>query len=206
MEKYFVTGIDTDAGKTVVAAILTKALQADYWKPVQAGELDNTDTMKVQRLVNDNKTTFYPEGYRLQTPASPHYAAELDQVQIDTSQLELPKTTNNLIVEGAGGLFVPLNDKELIIDLMAKWQIPVILVSKNYLGSINHTLLSIFALQQKNIPIAGIVFNGEATPATEDYIVQYTQVKKLARIPWTDTLNSDWIREQAAQFDTDLLL
>ncbi len=206
MKKYFVTGIDTDAGKTVVAAILTKALQADYWKPIQAGELDNTDTMKVQRLVNDSKTTFYPEGYRLQTPASPHYAAELDQVRIDTNELELPSTTNNLIVEGAGGLFVPLNDKELIIDLMAQWQIPVILVSKNYLGSINHTLLSIFALQQKNIPIAGIVFNGEATPATEDYIVQYTQLKKLARIPWTGTLDSDWINEQAAQFDTDLLV
>lgn len=194
------TGIDTDAGKTVVAAILTEALEADYWKPVQAGELDNTDTMKVQRLVSNDKTIFHKEAYALNTPASPHYAAAIDEIEIDYDKIKIPETDNHLIIEGAGGLFVPLNKDLMIIDLIERWQIPVILVSKNYLGSINHTMLSVDALQKRNVPIAGIVFNGEPTPSTEDFVTQYTQVKKIGNLEWLNTVDKVQIKQKSELF------
>ena len=173
MKKYFVTGIDTEIGKTVISAILTEALQADYWKPIQSGDLDNSDSHKIERLISNTKTHIYPEAYRLKTPASPHYAAELDNITIDLEDIKLPKTDNHLVVEGAGGLMVPLNRKDLMIDLIAKLRLPVILVSKNYLGSINHTLLSIEMLRSRNIALKGIIFNGKKTPSTEEIILYY---------------------------------
>ena len=200
MKTYFVSGIDTDAGKTVVAAILTEAMKADYWKPIQAGELDNSDTMKVRNLISNTNTKFHPESYALQTPASPHYAAALDKVTITLDNIQPPKTNNHLIIEGAGGLFVPLNKKLLIIDLIEQWQFPVVLVSKNYLGSINHTLLSIDALQKRGIPIAGIIFNGPPTPSTEDFILEYTQVPKLGNLEWMDVVNKEKIIEKSKLF------
>ena len=154
---YFITAIDTDVGKTIVSAILVEALKADYWKPIQAGNLEDSDTMTVQSLISNSTSQFYSETYRLNTPASPHYAAEIDGLQLEVRSIQLPKTSNQLIVEGAGGLFVPINDKALLIDLMQDLNIPVILVIKNYLGSINHSLSSIYALQQKNIPIKGLL-------------------------------------------------
>lgn len=199
-QQYFVTGIDTNVGKTIVSAILTEALEADYWKPVQSGELDNTDSMKIESLIKNQKTVFHPESYRLKVPASPHHSAALEQIEIKEDEIQLPKTNNKLIVEGAGGLFVPLNKNFLIIDLIQALRIPVILISKNYLGSINHTLLSIFALQQKNIPIAGIVFNGDATPSTEEYILQYTGVKKLGHVEWKEEINKEWIHKESRKF------
>lgn len=182
-KQYFVTGIDTDVGKTIVSAILVEALAADYWKPVQAGGLDFTDTDTVQQLVSNTKSHFFKETYRLNTPASPHYAAELDGVEIDSQAFQIPETAHNLIVEGAGGLFVPLNKETLIIDLIQEFNLPVILVAKFYLGSINHTLSSIDALQKRNIPIAGIIFNGPITESSKKYILEYSNTPCLACIP-----------------------
>ena len=182
MMQFFVTGIGTEIGKTVVSSILTEYLQADYWKPVQSGDLHLTDTMKVQALVSNTKSYFHPERHRLNAPLSPHAAAALDGVQIQLSDFTLPQTSNHLIVEGAGGLMVPLNDQDLMIDLIKQLGIPVILVSRNYLGSINHTVLSIEALQRRDIPIAGIVINGEPNPATETFIESMSALPILFRV------------------------
>lgn len=194
---YFITGIDTNVGKTITSAILVEALQADYWKPVQAGDLENSDTKTVQQLISNSQSHFFPETYRLNTPASPHYAAELDGIEIDFEKFQLPKTNNNLIVEGAGGLFVPLNKKYLVIDLIQTLKIPVILVAKTYLGSINHTLLSIDALQRRNIPIAGIFFNGKIEKSSTKFILEYTKIRYLGNLPWFENISKKEIAEQA---------
>lgn len=188
-KQYFVTGIDTNVGKTVVSAILVEALTADYWKPVQAGELDHSDTYTVKELISNSQSHFFEETYRLNTPASPHYAAAVDGIEIDFESFKIPKTDQNLIVEGAGGLFVPLNDEFLIIDLIQQFNIPVILVAKFYLGSINHTLSSIDALQKRNIPIAGIIFNGPVTESSKEYILNYSKIPYLGSIPWIDNFS-----------------
>jgi dethiobiotin synthetase len=191
--QFFVTGIGTEIGKTVVSSILTEYLQADYWKPVQSGDLHLTDTMKVQALVSNNKSFFRPERHRLNAPLSPHAAAALDGVQIQLSDFTLPQTSNHLIVEGAGGLMVPLNDQDLMIDLIKQLGIPVILVSRNYLGSINHTVLSIEALQRREIPIAGIVINGEPNPATETFIESRSALPILFRVGQFAEISKDEI-------------
>lgn len=195
MKRFFVTGIGTDVGKTIVSAILVEALQADYWKPIQAGELNNTDTMKVCSLVSNATSQFHPETYRLSLPLSPHAAAEKDGVIINLNAIVLPDTGNTLIIEGAGGVLVPLNATDLVIDLMEKLKAEVILVSRNYLGSINHTLLSIAALKSRNIPIAGIVFNGKSTPSTEDFILNYTGLKCLLRVDEEEEITVDTIKK-----------
>jgi len=201
MKNYFVTGIGTDVGKTVVAAILTEALEADYWKPVQAGDLNNSDTIKVKNLISNTKTVFHPEAYQLTQPMSPHAAAEIDNVRIEIDKIEIPQTNNNLIVEGAGGLMVPLNDKDLIIDLIKKLDLEVILVSQNYLGSINHTLLSIEVLKAKGINIAGIIFNGEKNEATESYILKYTGIKYLGALSQHKTINKEVVLSYKNRFN-----
>lgn len=182
---FFVTGIGTEVGKTVCSAILVKALRANYWKPVQAGDLHDTDTMKVARWTGQQQSdaNFHPEGWRLNTPMSPHAAAAIDGVSIRVKDFTLPTTQYPLIVEGAGGLLVPLNEQETILDLIVHLQLPAILVSRNYLGSINHTLLSIAQLEQRNIPIAGIIFNGETVPSTESIITQMSGLPVLLRVP-----------------------
>jgi dethiobiotin synthetase len=182
MKTYFVTGIGTDIGKTIVSAILVEALQADYFKPIQAGDLNNSDTIKVKNLVNNKSLVFHPETYRLKKPMSPHAAADFDGVKIELPKIKLPKTKNNLIIEGAGGVMVPLNDKQLVIDLISKLKTEVILVSQNYLGSINHTILTFEALKNKGIKMAGIVFNGKTNQTSEDYILKYTGLKCILRI------------------------
>lgn len=197
-KRYFVTGIDTNIGKTMVAAIVTQALEADYWKPVQAGDLEQSDSIKVASLLSNAKSQIHPEAYRLHTPASPHYAAAVDGITIEEQQFTLPSTDNNLVVEGAGGLFVPLNDHYLLIDLIKELNIPVLLVVNFYLGSINHTLASIEALQSRSIPIAGLLFNGDITPASKDYILQYSQLPSLGEIPILKTINKENIAAQAA--------
>ena len=178
-KKYFVTGIDTDSGKSVVSAILVKALKADYWKPVQAGRPTDSDFI---RQVCGPETTVHPEGLMLEHPMSPHASAELEKLQISISGLQLPQTPNDLIIEGAGGIMVPINDQELVIDVAKKFDLEVILVSRNYLGSINHTLLSIDYLKRHNYKIKGIVFNGFHTPSTEDYILRYSGLPLLFRV------------------------
>ncbi|MFT4760228.1 MAG: dethiobiotin synthetase [Paraglaciecola sp.] len=192
---FFITGIGTEIGKTVVSAIFTEVLKADYWKPVQAGDLDNSDTMKVQDLISNSQSKFHPEQYRLNHPMSPHAAADLDGVNIKLTDFEIPKTDNALLIEGAGGLFVPLNHEDCMIDLIKYLNVPVILVSQNYLGSINHTLLSINALMNVEIPIAGVVFNGEPNAATEAVIEKMTGVQVLGKVGQLGQIDKEAIRE-----------
>ncbi len=182
MKRFFVTGIGTDIGKTIVSTILVEAFNADYWKPIQAGNLNNTDTMIVRSLISNTKSAFHPETYRFSEALSPHAAAATDKIKIELQKIILPKTTNTLIIEGAGGVMVPLNDKFLVIDLIKKLKAEVIVVSKNYLGSINHTLLTIEALKSRKIPIAGIIFNGKHSKVSEEYILNYTKLKCLLSI------------------------
>lgn len=183
MRKIFVTGIGTDVGKTIVAAILTEALQADYWKPIQCGSLELTDTERVKRLVESKQSFFHPEAYRLKTPASPHYAAEIEEAKIHWGKLKLPETNNTLVVEGAGGILVPFNYKgETMLDMAKNWETEVVVVSRNYLGSINHTLLTLKILQDSGVKVLGLIFNGEPSPSTEDVILKTTKVPLLGRI------------------------
>ena len=194
MNKYFVTGIGTGIGKTLVSAILTEKLKADYWKPIQSGDLDTSDSITIDGLISNSQTIIHPESYRLTQPLSPHLSARLDGVDIDLNKINTPLTNNNLIIEGAGGLMVPLNEDELIIDLIKKLEVEVILVSQNYLGSINHTLLSVNLLKQYEIPIKGIIFNGEENTETERYILQYTKIKKLGSIPSFSDIDKEKVK------------
>lgn len=165
----FITGIGTEIGKTVCSAILTKYFNADYWKPVQSGDLDFSDSMKIKTWVGKD-VVCHPEAYRFKLAASPHQSAKEEGVMIDLNKIYLPETRNHLIVEGAGGLMVPLNDHKYIIDLIEKLDIPVALVIRNYLGCINHTLLSMMALVQKGIKIQYTILNGNFPPDTERVI------------------------------------
>ena len=200
MKQYFVTGIGTDVGKTVAAAILTEALQADYWKPVQAGGLDFTDTDTVMSLVSNPASVFHPEAYRLKMAASPHRAAAAEGIEIDLKSLILPETSNNLIVEGAGGLMVPLNKRYLVLDLVQQLGLEVVLVSRNYLGSINHTLLTAEVLRYRKIPVAGIIFNGEENQSSEDFIIKYTGLRRLPSIRQEADFCKETVAEYAEQF------
>lgn len=196
-KKYIVTGIGTEVGKTVVSAILSEALRARYWKPVQAGDLDFSDSMKVASWTKNVEVL--QERYRLTEPMSPHAASAIDGVTIDSMDFDVP-TSDPLIIEGAGGLMVPLNDIGLTyIDLFQKWNIPVILVSRHYLGSINHTLMSYTLLKERGIPIKGIVFVGDEHPTTESIILKSTGLKMLVRIPMTDVVDAAFIQSQAAR-------
>jgi len=185
----FVTGIGTGVGKTLISAILVEKFKADYWKPVQSGDLDHSDTMFVKNLVSNRQSQFHPESYKLTQPFSPHKSAAIDGIKIDPEMINLPRTDNTLIIEGAGGVMVPLNERYLIIDLIKKLESSVILVSKNYLGSINHTLLSINALKQYQIPIKGIIFNGNKDIYTKEFILDYTGVESLGHIPDFDKMD-----------------
>lgn len=178
---YFITGISTEVGKTIVAAIITEALQADYWKPIQAGDLENSDTHKVKRLISNPKTVFHKNAYALHTPASPHLSAELDGIHIDLKKIERPKTNNHLVIEGAGGLLVPINQTDTIADLIHSSD-KVIIVSRHYLGSINHTLLTYESLKNKGLSVCGIIFNGKENTSSENIILEKTGVKHLGRI------------------------
>lgn len=200
MRPLFISGIGTEIGKTVVSAVLVENLQADYWKPIQSGELDNSDSMLVERLISNKKTIIHPEAYRLTQPFSPHKSAALDGIHIDLDKIILPKTENQLIIEGAGGLLVPLNDRDLIIDLIKKLDAEVILVSKNYLGSINHTLLSVELLKNRSIPIRKLIFCGESNPSSEEVIYSQTGLDSL-RIPFFNVLDKVRIAEFAGQLN-----
>ncbi len=197
MKKFVIAGIGTGVGKTLVSAIVTEALEADYWKPVQAGDLEQSDTLTVKGLVTNSKTYFHPEAYRLNSSMSPHAAAEIDEVIIRTEALTLPETNNHLIVELAGGVMVPLTNSLLNIDLLSAWKVPVLLVSQNYLGSINHTLLTIEALRSRDIPIFGMVFNGLENKSTETLILNYTQIPCLLRIPKLDAVTPRVVKQLA---------
>lgn len=194
----FISGIDTGIGKTVVSAILVEKLKADYWKPIQSGDLNNSDTKLVRSLVSNDESKFHPESYRLTQPFSPHKSAALDGIRIDPEKIILPKTKNQLIIEGAGGLMVPLNHNFLMIDLIEKLDAEVILVSKNYLGSINHTLLSVEALNARKIPINKIVFCGEPNQDSEEIIFNYLKINYI-NVPIFTDLNKIQIKKFASQ-------
>jgi dethiobiotin synthetase len=196
----FITGIGTEIGKTIVSAVLVEKLQADYWKPVQSGELNNSDTMIVQKLISNKKSVFHQEAYRLTQPFSPHYSAALDGIEIDLDKINLPQTENQLIIEGAGGLMVPLNEKVLMIDLIEKLDAEVVLVSKNYLGSINHTILSAELIRGRKIKIRSLIISGESNPSTEEIISKYLDLA-IIRVPFFNTLNKSTIHNFASKLN-----
>ena len=202
--KLFITGIGTDVGKTIASSITVEALEADYWKPIQAGDLDNSDTNKVQKYVSNTTTEFHKNAYALQTPASPHLAAQIDGIIIDINKIIEPKTKNNLVVEGAGGIFVPLNDADCVIDLIQP-DYKVIVVSRHYLGSINHTLMTIEILKSRNLNVAGIVFSGDENKATESIILEKTNVPMIGRIDNEPYFDQNVIKYYADLFRENLL-
>jgi dethiobiotin synthetase len=202
--KLFITGIGTDVGKTVASAIITEALQADYWKPVQAGELENSDSHKVKRYINNTQSFIHKSSYTLSTPASPHFAAAEEDVVIDIKNITEPETQNHLVIEGAGGVLVPLNDTDTIIDLI-KPDYKVVVVSRHYLGSINHTLLTCEALKSRGISIGGIIFSGAEVPATESVILAKTGIKLIGRIDEEPYFDTNVISEYAGLFRNELL-
>lgn len=202
--KIFITGIGTDVGKTITSAIVTQSLEADYWKPIQAGDLDNSDSHKIQRYISNKKTIIHENSYKLNTPASPHLAAEIDKITIDLDKITEPKTDNNLVIEGAGGILVPLNNDETIIDLI-KSDYKVIVVSRHYLGSINHTLLTFEALKSRNIQVSGIIFSGDKNKATEEIILKKTNAKFIGRIENEPYFDQNVIQYYADEFRENLL-
>jgi len=194
MSRIIVTGTDTDIGKTVFAAALVGALGASYWKPVQAGLEDGSDAGTVARLGGLASERILPEAYRLQTPCSPHRAAEIDGVEIEIDRLALPAVDGPLIVEGAGGVLVPITRHLLFADLFARWAQPVVLVARTGLGTINHSLLSIEALRSRGVPILGIAFVGDAVEDSEATIAQIGGVKRLGRLPRLTPLDAATLR------------
>lgn len=202
--KIFITGISTDVGKTVTSAIVVEALEADYWKPIQAGDLNLSDTHKVKSQISNSKSQFYPNAYELNTPASPHLAAEIDGITIDIKNIIEPQTENHLVIEGAGGIFVPLNENETIVDLI-KPDYKVIVVSRHYLGSINHTLLTIEAIQNRGFEVAGIIFSGSENKSTESLILNKTGIKSIGRIDEEPYFDQNVVREYADLFRENLL-
>ena len=201
---FFITGIDTNVGKTITSAIVVKALQADYWKPVQAGDLDNSDTHKVKAMVSQKEIHFYDNSYALKTPMSPHAAANIDGVEINLENIKRPKTENHLVIEGAGGLLVPLNSKDTIADLISKTD-KVILVSRHYLGSINHTLLSLDHLKKIGVKSIGIIFSGDKHHTTEEIILSKTSARFIGRIDEEKEFTPERIGYYADLFRENLL-
>lgn len=200
---YFITGISTEVGKTIISAIVTQALKADYWKPVQAGDLDNSDSHKVGRLVSNTTTQLHPCSLELETPMSPHAAAEIDGVALSVKNIKRPVTKNHLVIEGAGGLLVPLNNSETILDLVKPTD-KVIVVSRHYLGSINHTLLTIEALKARKLTVFGIIFSGDEHPTTERIIEEMTGVPILGRVEEEPYFDQNVIKEYAQKLKDEL--
>jgi len=202
--KLFITGIGTDVGKTIAAAIVTQSLEADYWKPIQAGDLEDSDSHKIKRYLSNATTVIHPNIYAFKTPASPHLAAELDNVIVDLSEIKEPQTANHLVIEGAGGIYVPLNDNDTIADLI-KPDYKVIVVSRHYLGSINHTLLTVEALKHRGTTIAGIIFNGNENIASESIILKKTGLAMIGRIENEPYFDQNVIADYADTFRETLL-
>lgn len=206
MKRIFVTGIGTEIGKTFCSAIIVEALKADYWKPVQAGELDKLDAHWVRDFISNEESVIHPESLLLSEPMSPHAAARIDGLKITLDHFEVPETKNTLVIEGAGGLMVPLNDDGVtILDLIPEVADEAILVSKNYLGSINHTLMSVEILKARKIPIKGILFNGDPNPETESIVLSMTELKCLGKIPMADAELKSFVKRQAEKIRPNLI-
>ena len=204
MSTFFITGISTEVGKTVAAAIITEALQADYWKPIQAGDLDNSDTHKVKRLVLNDISQYHDNAFALNTPMSPHASAKMDNITISANKIKRPKTKNTLVIEGAGGVLVPINDTETVAQLIAPTD-KVIIVSRHYLGSINHTLMTVEVLKARELYIAGILFSGDEHPTTEAIIAKMSQVPIIGRIDEEPYIDANVVSEYADRLREKLL-
>lgn len=191
---YFVTGIDTDSGKTLVSAILCEALQADYWKPIQAGLPKDSDTVK--SLISNTNIRIHPERYLLSLPASPHASAKAENITIQLKDFIAPKA-ENLIIEGAGGCLVPINQNNFVIDLANNLNVSVILVADLYLGSINHTLLTANLLKQRGLNVHGLIFNGDPNPESESIILKHTQYKKLLHVMREQSITKEVVKQYA---------
>ncbi|MBL4805129.1 MAG: ATP-dependent dethiobiotin synthetase BioD [Alphaproteobacteria bacterium] len=200
---FIITGTDTGIGKTVVSAMLTQALGATYWKPLQSGVEGGVDTKAVQKMTGLPSERFLSEKYVFTEPLSPHRAAELDNMEVDVDSLTIPDTEQRLIIEGAGGLMVPLTRKNLLINVFKSWHVPVILVARTGLGTINHTLLSLEALWSRKIPVHGIIFVGEENDDNIKTIHQFSDTKVLGRLPMLDSLNTESL---ASAFDQNFKL
>ena len=200
-KQFIMAGIGTEIGKTLISAIFTQGLQADYWKPVQSGNPEEADALFIEQMTQVPDGQIWESSYLLTQPLSPHSAAEIDGLRISLDEIQLPATTRPLIVELAGGILVPLNEKDTNLDLIKQIGFPVVLVSKNYLGSINHTLLSYEILKAQQIPIAGIVFNGLANPSGEKFILNHTGLKVLLRVPELSKIDPEIIQEYAKQIE-----
>jgi dethiobiotin synthase len=205
VQGFFVTGTDTDVGKTVVSAWLVGRLGASYWKPVQAGNHPETDSAIVRRLSGVASDRILPEAYLLPEPIAPHEAARRAGTTIDMAKLALPACDGPLVVEGAGGLLVPLNDKAYVIDLATELHLPIVLVARSTLGTINHTLLSLEAIRRRGLPLAGVVVNGPETPHNRAAIERYGKVEIIAEIPWLDQLTPTALMAIQPELDLDKL-
>lgn len=199
MKQFFITGISTEVGKTVASAIIAEAMKADYWKPVQAGELDNSDGHKIASLISNDRTVIHPSSYELKSPMSPHAAAEIDGVHIDLRNISRPETENHLVIEGCGGLLVPLNETDTVLDIIMP-DYKVIVVSRHYLGSINHSLLTINWLLQKGYDVS-VLFSGEENPPTENIILHKTGVSLIGRIDEELFFDKSVVKKYADQFE-----
>ncbi len=203
MRNFVVTGIGTDVGKTVVSAIIAESLGAAYWKPIQAGDLGYSDSIKIQHLTSNVEVL--SEVFRLSQPMSPHAAALIDDVQIELSDFSIPQVKKDLIIEGAGGIMVPINANGLLYaDVFEAWKIPVIIVSRHYLGSINHSLMTAEVLQKRGVEIAGFIFVGDKNPATEEIICSKSGLSMLARIPEASVVDRAFIADQASKLNMKL--
>ncbi|MCL4127983.1 UNVERIFIED_CONTAM: hypothetical protein GTU68_025810 [Idotea baltica] len=198
MKQIFITGISTDVGKTLASAIIVEALKADYWKPIQAGDLDATDSDKVRDLISNDKTIIHKSSYELTSAMSPHAAAEIDGIRIEHFNITEPETENSLVIEGAGGLLVPLNEEETVLDIIMP-NYKVIVVSRHYLGSINHSLMTINWLVERGYDVS-VLFNGNEHPSTESIIANKTGVTVLGRINDETTIDKTTIKKYADQF------
>ncbi len=194
----FVTGIGTNVGKTVVSAVLTEALQADYWKPIQSGTIEGTDSAIIKSLISNSKTIIHPETYLLKEPLSPHFAAKMGGIDIELTKIRLPETDNHLIIEGAGGLLVPINASHYVIDIAKKFECEIVLVISNYLGCINHSLLSIDYLKRNNFKIHSLVFNGEFEKEIKEAIINVSLQTKISDIPRLKSLTKDSVLSLSA--------
>jgi dethiobiotin synthetase len=194
----FVTGIDTNIGKTLASAIIKEAFEADYWKPIQCGDLNKSDSLTVENLTK-KKGTIHPETFSLQHPLSPHQAAAKEGKNIQVSNFDLPQTDNILVVEGAGGLLVPLNQKETILDLISSFNLPVIIVTKNYLGSLNHTLLTIETLKRNHLKILGIIFNGQKNQELEKFLCLKSGLPNILNIQEEESISKETIKKYSSK-------
>ncbi|UVC15223.1 dethiobiotin synthase [Mesorhizobium onobrychidis] len=201
-KRIVVTGTDTGIGKTVFSAGLAGLLDGFYWKPVQSGLYEETDSEVVERLAGLPSGRVLPEAHRLNNPLSPHRSAEIDGVSIEAADLSFPVLPTPLVIEGAGGLMVPINRQTSFIDIFAEWRLPVILCARTGLGTINHTLLSIEALRARSIPLIGIAFIGEEVADTQRTISEFGAVRQLGRLPHLAPLTSETLRKaMVAGFD-----